>query len=160
MHQKNNHTKTYARANISYQKPYHAFTPKRPVRSFRDLDVYTKTLEYAIDVTNKFFIPRAFEKFPLREQMTHGALAIPLLIAEAHSMRFGDHTLAIQLLEKAMAGCNKTIVYLETLRGMYGAKADNDAIEGLVQGYIGIRGKIFRLEKAWQKWDTERESHK
>ncbi len=110
-------------------------------------------------MTNKFFIPKTFEKFPLREQMAHEALAIPLLIAEAHSMRFGDHTLAIQLLEKAMAGCNKTIVHVETLRGMYGVKADNDVIEGLVQGYMGIRGKIFRLEKAWQKWDTKRETH-
>ncbi len=145
---------------MSYSNSYHKFTPKRPVRSFRDLEVYTKTLENAVDIVNKISSPKTFEKFPQREQMTNCALTIPLLIAEAHSIRFADHAYAIQLLEKAMAGCNKTIVYLEELRGIYGAKIDGTTAETLVQSYILIRGKMFRLEKTWQKWDAERAERK
>ena len=132
------------------------FYPKRPVRSFRDLEVYAKTLECAVDVVRLFTASKPFEKFPFREHMAQCALSIPLTIAEAHSVRFGDHALAIQLLEKAMAGCNKMVVYIEELRGIYGQKVEQDPAETLIQNYMLTRGKLFRLEKTWRKWDEEK----
>ena len=78
---------------------------------------------------------------------------IPLLLGEAHSLRFGDHKKAILLLETAMAGCNKAIIYLEQMLGAYGSKLNRDLIDDLIKRYADARGKIFRLEKAWQRFE-------
>ncbi len=91
-------------------------------------------------------------KYPFIEGMINCSMSIPLFIGEAHSIRFGDHPRAILLLENAMAGCNKMIIYLEQARGIYGSKLDFDLIEDLVKKYADVRTKIFRLEKAWQKF--------
>jgi len=44
------------------------------------------------------------------------------------------------------------IIYLEQARGIYGSKLDFDLIEDLIKKYAETRTKIFRLEKAWQKF--------
>ena len=44
------------------------------------------------------------------------------------------------------------IIYLEQARGIYGSKLDFDLVEDLVKKYAETRTKIFRLEKAWQKF--------
>ncbi len=88
--------------------------------------------------------------------LTDCAMTIPLLISEAHSIRFGDHKQGLLLLERAMAGCNKMIVYLEQAKGIYGDKLDGDLIDDLIRRYTEVRTKIFRLEKSWQKWTEPR----
>ena len=44
------------------------------------------------------------------------------------------------------------IIYLEQARGIYGSKLDFDLIEDLIKKYAETQTKIFRLEKAWQKF--------
>ncbi|KKU14349.1 hypothetical protein A3I34_00010 [Candidatus Jorgensenbacteria bacterium RIFCSPLOWO2_02_FULL_45_12] len=134
-----------------YSFPRKSFAPKKPIRSFRDLDVYTKTLECAVDVVKKFSKSRILVGFSQRENMSNCALSIPLYISEGHSVRFGDKKTSLVFLEKAMAGCNKMVVYLEEIRGIYGEKVSSEIIEELVKKYIDVRVKIFRLSKAWQK---------
>lgn len=81
------------------------------MRSFRDLEVYAKTLECAVAVASS--VRKMVPEFLHNEGMTNCALSIPLWIAEAHSIRFADRKESIALLEKAMAGCNKMVVYFE-----------------------------------------------
>lgn len=83
------------------------------------------------------------------------AMSVPLLVAESHSLRFADFVLGIGYLEKAMAGCNKIIVYLEHVKGLYGAKFDMGLIEDVILRYANTRIKMFRLEKSWKKFRTE-----
>lgn len=128
------------------------FQPKKPIRSFRDLEVYQKTLEcsvlYSTDIKPKL----EKEGYDLREGMTNCALSIPLYIAEAHSLRFSDFKAAIATLEKAMMGCNKMIVYYEQVKGIYGKSISADLVDDLSSRYMTMRGKMFRLEKSWQKY--------
>lgn len=128
------------------------FKPKKPIRSFRDLEVYQKTLDcsvvYATDIRPKL----VQLKYDLLEGMTNCALSIPLYIAEAHGMRFSDFKVAIQTLEKGMLGCNKMIVYLEQVKGIYGKQFIGDLLDELSGRYMDLRGKMFRLEKSWQKF--------
>lgn len=91
-------------------------------------------------------------KYPLLENMVSCAMSIPLCIGESHSLRFSDFKLAIATTEKAMLSCNKMIIYLEQTMGIYGKKLPLDLMEDLMRQYIEVRGKIFRLEKAWQKY--------
>jgi len=135
--------------NYNSQKTY---SVKKPVRSFRDLEVYQKTLEASVIVAKNLTPELVKLKFPLAGSMTDCSMSIPLYISEAHSIRFGDHKQGLLLLERSMAGCNKMIVYLEQSKGLFGEKLDGGLVDDLVKRYADVRTKIFRLEKSWQKW--------
>lgn len=128
------------------------FKPKKPIRSFRDLEVYQKTLECAVIFSTdvKPFLTKL--KYDLLEGMTNCALSIPLHIAEAHGLRFSDFPKAVSTLEKAMLGCNKMIVYYEQAKGIYGTRIPMDMLDDLAGRYLMVRGKMLRLERSWQKF--------
>ncbi|MCD6429162.1 four helix bundle protein [bacterium] len=135
---------------MTYKKS--RFRPRRPVRSFRDLEVYQKALEGAVMVAKKILPIIKENNYPLEEDMIKCSLEIPRLIAEAHSMRFDDKKSSLNLLDKAMAGCNKMVVYLEQVRDIYSDKVERVVIEELIRKYIGNRKKIFHLFKAWKRF--------
>ncbi|OGN18979.1 MAG: hypothetical protein A3F25_02655 [Candidatus Yanofskybacteria bacterium RIFCSPHIGHO2_12_FULL_45_19b] len=138
---------------MAYSYKTSQFTPKRPVHSFRDLEVYQRTLEASVVIVKDLKGKLTKLRYPFLEHMINAAMSIPLWLGEAHSIRFGNHATGILLLERAMAGCNKLVIYLEQIRGIYGSKLDFDLIESLIKKYAETRGKIFRLEKAWQKFE-------
>jgi hypothetical protein len=125
---------------------------RKPVRSFRDLDIYQKTLECSVLIV-KDLVPE-LEKlnYSFRENMVNCAMSIPLYISESHSMRFASFEGGVMLLEKSMAGCNKMIVYLEQMKGVYGSKLDVSLIDDLIGRYADSRTKSFHLEKSWKKF--------
>ncbi len=131
-----------------------AFTPRKPVKTFRDLDIYQKTLECSVIVVKNLRPKLLALKYPFVEGMVDCAMNVPLSIGEAHSIRFGDFAKGLALIEKAMSGCNKMIIYLEHAKGMYGDKI-NDAgvIDEIVARYVESRTKTFHLERSWQKWN-------
>jgi len=151
-----------------YQKNYKTgYSVKKIVRSFRDLEVYQKTLECSVIVAKDIKPVLVKLKYALADNMTDCSMSIPLYISEGHSIRFGDHKQGILLLERAMAGCNKMIVYLEQAKGIYrpaadvalsfdgkgqAATLDHDLVDDIIRRYADVRTKIFRLEKSWQKW--------
>ncbi|MCR4280620.1 MAG: hypothetical protein NUV82_04335 [Candidatus Komeilibacteria bacterium] len=140
------------------------YTPKKPVHKFTDLDVYQQTLALSVIIMKDLKPKLAKLEYPFLENLINGATSIPLWISEAHSVRFGDHAVGLGLLEKAMSGCNKMVVYLEQVKGVYrpaaevagGSKAgtglDGDLLDDLIKRYHDVRTKIFRLSKSWQKW--------
>ena len=131
------------------------FTPKKPVRTFRDLEVYQKALDCSVLVSKDIMPVLVKLKYLYAERAGECALAVPLLIAEAHSLRFADFALGVGYLEKAMSATNKMTVYLEHAKGMYGSKLDTGLIEDIVTRYADVRIKMFRLEKSWKKYRTE-----
>ncbi len=134
-----------------------AFYPKQPVRSFRDLEVYQKTSQASVDVMKKI-MPAISGKYPMSEKMTACMLTIPNLIAEAHSRRFEDEGAGLRLLDESMAECNKMVVYLEQIRDLYGNEIDRLVCEDAIKNYITAREKIFRLFKAWKRFQEEHEN--
>jgi hypothetical protein len=132
-----------------------AFTPRRPVKTFRDLDIYQGSVECSVLIT-KNISPALFKlKYAYAERLSDCALAVPLFIAESHSLRFADFALGVGYLEKAMSAANKMVVYLEHARGIYGAKLDQNLIEDIVGRYVSCRIKMFHLEKSWKRFRTE-----
>lgn len=128
------------------------FSPKKAIRSFRDLEVYQKTMDYSIIVAQQL-LPKLFkQQYPLAEGMQNCVLSVPLLIAEAHSMRFSNFDKAVATLEHAMQGCNKAIVYLEQASKLYPKHIDSALCDDLAKSYITVRGKMLRLERSWQKF--------
>lgn len=136
-----------------YKKP---FVPRKPVKTFRDLEVYQKMLQCSV-IVSKNVVPKLFKrKYEFVEKVDELALNIPLLIAEAHSLRFADFALGVGYLEKAMSGANKMVVYLEQIQGLYGSRLDDKGlVEDLITRYIDCRIKIFHLEKSWKRFRSE-----
>jgi hypothetical protein len=132
-----------------------SFTPKKPVRTFRDLEIYQKTIECAVLIYKDLMPHLIRQKYLYSEKLMDSAMSVPLLVAESHSLRFADFALGVGYLEKAMAGCNKMIVYLEHVKGLYGAKFDMGLLEDIIGRYAISRVKMFRLEKSWKKFRTE-----
>lgn len=91
-------------------------------------------------------------KYPFEENMINCSMSVPLFIGEAHSMRFASFEGGVALLEKSMAGCNKMIIYLEQIKGVYGEKVDVGLIDDLINRYAESRTKSFHLEKSWKKF--------
>lgn len=137
---------------LYHKKP---FTPRRPVRTFRDLEIYQKAIECAV-LISKDIIPVLNKlKYSYTERFMDSALSVPLLIAESHSLRFADFALGVGYLEKAMSASNKMVVYLEHIKGLYGSKLDADLLDDLTGRYVDCRVKMFRLEKSWKRFRSE-----
>lgn len=132
-----------------YSRP---FTVKKPVRSFRDLDVYQKSMECAVIIAKNIKPNLLKLKYDYLENMLNCSMSVPLYIGEAHSTRFADFNGGVSLLEKAMAGCNKMIVYLEAIKGVYGSKVDVGLIDDIIGRYAEGRVKMFHLEKSWKRF--------
>jgi hypothetical protein len=90
--------------------------------------------------------------YPLQKDMINCSLEIPRLIAEAHSARFDSKELGLALLDQAMTGCNKMVVYLEQARDIYTQQVDRVLVEELIKKYVNNRRKIFHLYKAWKRF--------
>lgn len=138
-----------------YNKKQYAFKPKKPVRTFRDLEIYQKTIECAVLISKDLMPNLVRQKYAYAERLVDCAMSVPLLVAEAHSIRFADFALGVGYLEKAMAGANKMVVYLEHVKGLYGSKFDQGLVDDIIGRYADSRVKMFRLEKSWKKFRSE-----
>ena len=99
---------------MSYTNKYY---PKRPVKSFQDLEVYQKLLAVCVAVAKRITSnTKDVSTLELKAKLTTMALDLPLKVAAAHSLRFGDQTRAIEALEEVMLNCNLLVVYLEQYR--------------------------------------------
>lgn len=137
---------------IYYKKQ---FTPRKPVKTFRDLEIYQKTIECAVLISKDIVPHLVRQKYQYAERLTDCAMSVPLLVAESHSLRFADFALGVGYLEKAMASANKMVVYLEHAKGLFGTKFDMGLIDDIIGRYILARTKMFHLEKSWKKFRSE-----
>ena len=135
----------------SYKKTFQKtrFRVKRPIRGFRDLEVYQRTKQCANDIMTKLIPFLEGLGCPVKEKLIESCLLIPQLIASAHSRRFekGGES---KLMDECMEECNKTTVYLEQVKDIYAEKVDRAVCEDLVKRYIYARRKIRNLQKAWE----------
>ncbi len=155
----------------SFIKP---FSPKRPVKSFLDLEIYQKSLAICVVVV---------KRISGQPELQDCVIAIPRLIATAHSLRFSDHERSIAILEDCMLKCNLAVVYLEQYRDLYNtapevetvvAEArDNNSksggtpstgraisgpgwIEEQTKNLLSLRMKIMRLQISWKKFREDK----
>lgn len=135
--------------NKTYRKT--RFTVKRPIRGFRDLEVYQRTSKCATEIMAKIMPTLAGIESPVKQKLIDSCLRIPELIASAHSRRFekGDES---RLMDDCLEECNKTMVYLEQVRDIFADKLDRVVCDDLVKRYIYARRKIRNLQKAWEGW--------
>ena len=120
---------------------------RKPIKSFRDLEVYRNTYEVMIVVMGKIVpkLPES-EKYDLKDQLSRSCKAIPRLIAEGYAKRHQRSGFQ-KYLDDAMGECNETIVSLEQCRDIY--KIDKDLIDKLVDIYDKSGRQLYNLSTAW-----------
>ena len=157
------------------------YYPKRPVKSFQDLEVYQRGLALGVKVVRKVEDSLRSEAQGKKDKKNIGigtrdrlqkigqyrqgtvdmeiidnlfktALKIPKLIAGAHSLRFGGPEQAIRTLEECLLTCNMAVVYLEEYRDIVNKKIERDFFEEVIKEYFRLRGKILRLQRSWVKF--------
>jgi len=128
--------------NMNYQNKFY---PKRPVKSFQDLEVYQKLLAVSVAIAKKI-------KF---EKITTMALDLPVKIATAHSLRFGDQVRAIEALEEVMLNCNLLVVYLEQYRDIENKDIEPEFFEEQIKSLLSVRMRILHLQNSWKKFAKE-----
>lgn len=108
------------------------YYPKRPIRSFQDLEVYQKALgagaviakriteDFAVVKTTSDVVKTGDQNSLISEKrqtiasrLIDRALNLSYLIAYAHSIRFTPGVMALNKLEETMLNSNLTIVSLE-----------------------------------------------
>ncbi|MFA6048111.1 MAG: hypothetical protein WCV59_00170 [Parcubacteria group bacterium] len=139
-----------------------SYQPKKPVKSFQDLEVYQKSLEASVFVA-KTLVPGIIGKGKkaklsgeankmIIEALLPTALGLPHLIAEAHSLRFGSSLECLARLEKTMMNCNKLIVYVEQARDISETGIEWEQFDEQIKKYLYIRRKVLNLQRSWKKF--------
>jgi four helix bundle protein len=128
----------------------------KPIKSFRDLEVYQNTYK-AVLVVAKEILPKLpeSEKYDLKDQLSRSTKAVPRLIAEGYAKRhqkFGFQ----KYLDDAMAECNETVVGLEMCRDMY--NIDGKLCNELVDIYDKSGRQLYLLAKSWSAFKDDRRS--
>ncbi len=123
---------------------------KKPITSFRDLEIYQNSYK-AMLVVIKDVLPKLpdTEKYDLRDQLNRSCKAVPRLIAEGYAKRHQKAGFQ-KYLDDAMAECNETIVGLEQCRDIY--KVNDKLISELVDLYDKTGRQTYNLGNAWDKF--------
>lgn len=142
------------RRDWTYKKT--RFKVKRPIRSFRDLEVYQKTAELFVDVMKKI-IPLLPEdaNTTLKKELIEVSMKIPHFIAEAHSWRFDDKERSMKVIEEVLFLCNKVTVYIEQVKNVYSDQLDKVVCNEIIKKYAWTRRKILNLHKAWKRFEAK-----
>lgn len=129
---------------------------KKPITSFRDLEVYQNTYRVMLIVMKEVIakLPGS-EKYDLVDQLSRCCKAIPRLIAEGYGKRHQKAGFQ-KYLDDSIAECNEMIVSLEQCRDIYGL--DSELINSLVDIYDKSGRQLYKLSVAWSnfKRDPER----
>lgn len=123
---------------------------KRPIKSFKDLEVYQNSYQAMLIVMTNIIpgLPNS-ERFDLREQLSRSCKAIPRLIAEGYAKR--HQKMGFQkYLDDAMAESNETIVSLEQVKDIY--KIEDKTCDELIDLYDKTSRQLYNLSIAWTKF--------
>jgi len=127
---------------------------KKPIRSFRDLEVYQSAYKSML-VVYKEILPKLpkEEEYDLKDQLRRSSKAIPRLIAEGHSKRHQRKGFQ-RYIDDALAESNETIVSLSQARDLYSTSVSTNLCEELVDIYDKISRQLYNLALAWDRFTT------
>ena len=126
---------------------------RKPIKSYKDLDVYQNAYNAAI-IVMKEIIPKLpeSEKYDLKDQLSRSCKAVPRLIAEGYAKKHQKAGFQ-KYLADAMAESNETNVGLSQVNDLYLIdKKDKELCEKLIDDYDKIGRQLYKLNQAWQNF--------
>ncbi len=127
------------------------FRVKSPVKSFRDLEVYQKTIQLSDEITNLPFLNKeSFAKD--NEEIKSLSEKIPKLIAEAYGDKFDSKEIAHKKLTEAVTLITNAVTKIDLLRQRFAEeKSNKEILDSLLTGYQIQKIKVLNLRKAWDR---------
>ena len=130
---------------------------KSPVKSFRDLEVYQKTIQLSDEITHLPFLDKKEFQQDARE-IKEAAESIPKLIAESYGDKFDSKELANKKITEAITLITNVITKIDLFRQRFineTAKKDSEDVkeilDKLLTRYQYQKIKVLNLRKAWQR---------
>ena len=125
---------------------------RKPIRSFRDLEVYQSSYDASLEVILKIVpkLPKE-EQYDLADQLRRSSKAVPRLIAEGYSKKHQNKGFQ-KYLDDALTESNEMIVSLSHAKDLYGNFVDVGLVEKLLDVYDKCSRQIFNLRKGWQNF--------
>ena len=130
---------------------YDRYRVRSPINSFRDLEVYQKTIQLSDEITSLPFLDKKeFEKD--NEEIKLIAEKIPKLIAEAYGDRFDSVELAHKKLTEAVTLITNVITKIDLFRQRFANdKEIKEVLDKLLTQYQYQKRKVLNLRKAWDR---------
>jgi len=127
---------------------------KKPIRSFKDLEVYQNSYKASIMVAKKILpkLPES-EKFILIDQLSRSTKAIPRLIAEGYAKKHQRAGFQ-KYIDDAMGECNESQVSLEQVKDIYGIEIE--LCSELIRLYDQTSRQLYRLAESWDNFKNRR----
>lgn len=110
--------------------PKSRYKTKKPIRGFRDLEIYQKAQKAAVEITKTIRPFLGDKSYGYEKEFCELALNIPLQIVDAHTQRFTQPEKAMETLNNVISNCNKMIVYLEQIKNIYTQRAEKTKKDG------------------------------
>jgi len=125
---------------------------RRPIKSYRDLDVYQNTYEASIIVLTEIVpkLPKE-EQYDLADQLRRSVKAIPRLIAEGYGKKHQRKGFE-RYLDDAMSEANETVVSLSHCRDAYPKYVDPKLCDKLIDMYDKAGRQLYKLREAWKSF--------
>ncbi len=130
---------------------YNSYRVKGPVKLFRDLEVYQKTIQLSDEITNLPFLNKeSFEKD--NEEIKQIAEKIPKLIAEAYGDKFDSRELAHKKLTESVTLITNAVTKIDLFRERFKEdKKSKEILDNLLTRYQTQKIKVLNLRKAWDR---------
>ena len=130
---------------------YKSYRIKSPVKSFRDLEVYQKTILLSDEITNLPFLNK--EQYTQdSKEIKQLAESIPKLIAESYGDKFDSKELANKKLTEAITLITNIITKIDLLRERHKNNQENkEILDKLLTNYQNQKLKTLNLRRAWQR---------
>ncbi len=140
-----------ANKNKGYYQGSTSYRVRSPVKSFRDLEVYQKTIQLSDEITRLQFLNKKEFQEDAKE-IKQLAENIPKLIAESYGDKFDSRELAYKKITNANTLIINIITKIDIFRQRF--LEDKGMIEALAKistNYQYQKRKVLNLRKAWQR---------
>ena len=123
---------------------------RKPIRSFKDLEVYQNLYKSCILVMTKIVpkLPKS-EEYDLKSQLGRSCKSAPRLVAEGYAKKHQKQGFQ-KYIDDAMAECNESVVSLEQVKDIY--KIEPELCINLIDIYDKSSRQLFRLAEAWDNF--------
>jgi len=124
---------------------------KSPVKSFRDLEVYQKTILLSDEIISLPFLNKKLSE-KANEEIKQISEKIPELIAESYGNRFDSKELGHNKLTEAITLITNIITKIDLLREKFAQEKEaKEILDKLLSRYQTQKRKVLNLRRAWDR---------
>ena len=120
---------------------------EKVIRSYKDLEVYNKSYEAALEMHKRTLKYPEYERYELGSQIRRATMSIPLNIAEGYGRKESAASFK-NFLRNALGSANEVKVLLEAVKDL--EYMEEKEYEEMYERYDQIGRQLYRLIENWK----------